>query len=589
MSEQKTTSNEINFDSGMTFSADKTLNNLLKFVIDSTQKYDAHHSEKPRSNLLKDVVDKIKKYGETHLDNFNKLIQVGLALSIEKDINVLLEKIVDEARVLTYADAGTLYICDEARRHLDFAILQNDTMGTKLGGSSGKVINLPKVPLYIDNQPNFANVSSYVALTSETVNIPDVYIAKNFDFTGPRKYDQTTGYRSKSMMVHPLVNHESDVIGVLQLLNAQDPETGEVIPFAREYNLLIGALASQAAVALNNAQLVKSMKELLYSFIEIIAKAIDEKSPYTGGHIKLVVELSMMIADRINETTSGKFANVFFNEDEMEELRLAAWMHDVGKITTPEFVVDKSTKLETVFDRIHLIVMRFQLITQLIENKHEKILHKAHLEKMSKAGLEKLIQERKQEIEILKEELAFIESCAKTGVFMNDERIARIKEIGHKTYMYEGQESRYLTDNEIDNLCIRTGTLTPEERKIVENHSVMTYNMLKPLPFPKHLLNVPIYASGHHEKVNGTGYPYGVDSPELSIQARIMAIADIFEALTAQDRPYRGPMKLSKAIHILRSMSENGHVDPDLFDLFVSSGIYLKYAKSVLKPEQIDV
>jgi len=545
--------------------------------------------DKALNNLLKDVLGKIKSYGEEHIDNVNKLIQIGLALSLEKDINVLLEKIVDEARSLTHADAGTLYICDEPRKNLNFTILQNDTMNTRLGGTSGKDIKLPSVPLYVDDQPNYENVSSYVALTGRTVNIPDVYTAKEFDFTGPRKYDQTTGYRSKSMMVHPLINHENDVIGVLQLLNATDPYSGEIIPFAREFNLLIGALASQAAVALNNAQLIKSMKELLYSFIEIIAKAIDEKSPYTGGHIKLVVELSMMIADEINRSNSGPFKDKYFNEEELEELRLAAWMHDVGKITTPEYVVDKSTKLETIFDRIYLIELRFQLIQQLIENKFQKKISQAMLNHKSEDIIQSLKDAKNLEIQSVQDDFRFIKECSKTGEFMETEKIDKINKISKKTYIYDGKVTHYLTDDEVENLCIRRGTLTDQERKIIENHSIMTYKMLEPLPFPKHLLNVPLYASGHHEKVNGSGYPMGVNSPELSYQARIMAVADIFEALTAQDRPYRGPMKLSKAIDILRSMRDSGHIDPDIFDLFISSGIYLKYAHKVLKPEQIDL
>ncbi|KPA15262.1 metal dependent phosphohydrolase [Candidatus Magnetomorum sp. HK-1] len=545
--------------------------------------------DKALNNLLKDVLIKIKTYGEAHVENINKLIQIGLALSLEKDINALLEKIVDEARVLTNADAGTLYICDEPRKNLNFTILQNDTMNTRLGGTSGKAINLPSVPLYIGIKPNYANVSSHVALTGETVNISDVYEAKDFDFTGPREYDKTTGYRSKSMLVHPLINHENDVIGVLQLLNAQDPTTGEIIPFAKEYNLLIGALASQAAVALNNAQLIKSLKELLYSFIEIIAKAIDEKSPYTGGHIKLVVQLSMMIAEKINEMDTGPFKDQTFNEEELEELRLAAWMHDVGKITTPEYVVDKSTKLETIFDRIFLVEHRFQLIEQLIINKYEKKICHARMTNISPEEIQDIINERDREVNIVKDDFKFITECSETAEFMETEKIDRVKAISKKTYVYDEKITPYLTPDETENLCIIRGNLTDQERKIIENHSIMTYKMLEPLPFPKHLLNVPKYASGHHEKVNGSGYPLGEISPELSYQARIMAVADIFEALTAQDRPYRGPMKLSKAIDILRSMKDNGHIDPDIFELFISSGIYLEYAHKVLNPEQIDI
>jgi HD-GYP domain-containing protein (c-di-GMP phosphodiesterase class II) len=519
-----------------------------------------------------------------------QLTEIGLALSAEKNISKLLEMILDEARDLSNADAGTLYIVDDDKMHLCFEIMQNDTMKTRMGGTSGIEITLPKVPLYINGQPNHSNVSSYTALTGEIVNIPDVYEAEGFDFTGPRKYDSTTGYRSKSMLVIPMKNHENEIIGVLQLLNAKDIKTGEVVSFFTEYVNLVASLASQAAVALTKTQLIQDLKNLFYSFIKSIATAIDEKSPYTGGHIKRVVFLTMMLAEEINKAADGPFKNIYFNEDEMEELRLAAWMHDVGKITTPEYVVDKSTKLQTISDRISLIETRFCLIAKLIENKYlNKKIEVLKNGENIKTEIKRIDQELGDEIGLFYNELNFIKTCNNPGEFMDDDKITRIKEIAKKIYSLDNKKHYYLTEDEVKNLCIRKGSLTKEERKIIENHAAMTLKILKQLPFPRKLANVPEYAAAHHEKLDGSGYPRGLTEKEMPFQSRIMAVADIFEALTAKDRPYKKPMKLSQAVKIMGFMKKDKHIDPDIYDLFINNRLFYDYAKKEMIPEQIDV
>jgi len=281
------------------------------------------------------------KRSMTYSDQIKHLIQVGVALSGEKNINRLLEIIVEEARKLTHADAGTLYIMSDDEAKLKFAIVQNASMNIHMGGTGG-VITWPDVQLTNkDGRPNSANVSAHVALSGKTVNIPDVYHVQGFNFEGTKQFDKKTGYRSKSMLVAPLRNHENDIIGVLQLLNAMDPETGEVINFSPESEEIILALASQAAVALSNSQLIYNLESLFELFIKTIATTIDEKSPYTGGHIRRVVDLTMAIADKINRTGEGVFAAVEFSDDQMRELRMAAWLHDVGKIKIPEYVLDK--------------------------------------------------------------------------------------------------------------------------------------------------------------------------------------------------------------------------------------------------------
>jgi response regulator RpfG family c-di-GMP phosphodiesterase len=521
------------------------------------------------------------------LEHLYKYAEIGMALSGESNVNRLLEMIIHEAREITRADAGTLYMVDEEGLALNFVILQNDTMKVRMGGTSGVAVNLPPVPLLKDGAPNHANVSSHVALTGELVNIADVYESKAFDFTGPRKYDEATGYRSKSMLVIPMRNHENDIIGVLQLLNAKD-FSHETVEFSDDHVALIASLASQAAAALTKTKLIADLKDLFYAFIKSIAGAIEEKSPYTGGHINRVVDLTMMMAEKINAMTEGPFAEVHFSEDDLEELKLAAWLHDVGKITTPESVVDKANKLETIFDRVHYVAQRFDLIAKSMET--EGLRRTLELVR-SGAGPEALAAEeeklRAAQAE-LAEEKAFILSCNEPGEFMSDERIARMRAIGAKTYPMGGQDMAYLTDNEMENLSIRKGTLTNDERKVIENHATMTGKILGELPFPKKLARVPAYAAAHHEKVDGSGYPLGLGGADLPLQARIMAVADIFEALTAKDRPYKKPMPLSQAVKILGFMKKDKHVDADVHDLFLASSLFKEYAKKELNPEQFD-
>ncbi len=535
----------------------------------------------PLKNILSDI------FGvQTSL--VDRLTEIGLALSGETRLERLLEMIVDEARVLTKADAGTLYIVDKESRKLDFSILQNDTMKVRMGGTSGNEITLPPVPLYsAGNKLNKANVSSYCALTGETVNIADVYEAEGFDFTGPRKYDAATGYRSKSMLVLALKNHEQDIIGVLQLLNALNDD-GEVIEFSANVVDIVGSLASQAAIALTNTQLIQGLKDLLYSVIQSIAAAIDAKSPYTNGHIERVVTITMMIAEKINSLDSGIYADVHLSSDELEELKLAAWMHDVGKISIPEHVVDKSTKLETIFDRSELVDARFRLITETIKTRQLQDTIEAMSNGASAAKISEIEMRYAMVLENAEEDREFILSCNIPKEFMSDERIARVKEIAARTYESNGEIFNWLTEDEVRNLCIRKGTLTDDERKVIESHAAITHEMLSRLPFPKRLSRVPEYAAGHHEKLDGSGYPNGLADAELPLQARIMAVADIFEALTAKDRPYKKPMKLAQAIKILGFMVKDKHIDSDVCDVFIESGLLMEYAKAELDPSQLD-
>ncbi|MBW1692926.1 MAG: PAS domain S-box protein [Deltaproteobacteria bacterium] len=518
---------------------------------------------------------------------FRSLTHIGLALSVEKDINMLLEMIVYEARSLTNADAGTLYLLDDDKKNLHFMVMQNDTLNS-IGKTIDTDTHFPGVPLFKEGNPNYSNVSSYAVLTGKTLNLQDVYEIE--EFTGTKEYDFVSGYRSKSMLVIPMKNHENEIFGILQLINAQDPETGDIVSFPKKHVDLIASLASQAAVALINMQLIQDMKHLFYALIKSIATAIDEKSPSTGGHIKRVVELTMLIADKINQTNEGHFKAVHFSEDEKEELRLSAWMHDIGKITTPEYIVEKKAKLQTITDRFNLIETRFHAIEKSIES--WILQRKIELLQNGNSNTPEIISLNKKladEVSRLRKELEFIKVCNYSDEYMSNEKIRNIIEIANKAYSIADEQYPYLTEDEVKNLCIRKGTLTDEERKVIEKHVFMTYKMLEQLPFPKKQSKVPEYASGHHEKMDGSGYHQGLSENELSLQTRILAFADIFEALTAKDRPYRKPMKLSQAVKIMDLMKRDKHIDPYIYDLFINTAPYYDYVRKFMNPEQIDV
>jgi HD-GYP domain-containing protein (c-di-GMP phosphodiesterase class II) len=523
----------------------------------------------------------------------SNLANIGLALSKEKDMNKLLEMILIEAKRIANSDGGTLYMMTDDNR-LRFEILMTDSLDFHMGGTSGKDIPFYPVKLYTDEgEPNNAMIAAYVGLTGETVNIKDAYKAKGFDFTGTKMFDEKTGYRSKSFLTVPLKNHEDEIIGVLQLLNAQDSKTKKIIPFTPDVQDMVEALASQAAVAITNKNLIKDLENLFESFIKLIASAIDAKSPYTGGHCERVPEITILLANAVQETKDGPFADVTFTDKEMYELKIAAWLHDCGKVATPEFVVDKSTKLETIYDRVHEVETRFGVLRRDEEIKRLKKELKIERDKsLSVDDRENKIKELKKSfrktMNTLKSDLEFVQESNVGGEFMSGDKKDRVYQIANYRWKPNRKMERFLSEDEIYNLTIPKGTLTPEERKVINDHIVVTINMLEELPYPKHLQNVPEFAGGHHEKLDGTGYPKGLVKDEMTVQARIMAIADIFEALTARDRPYKKGKTLSQAMRILGFMKNDAHIDVDLFDIFVKEKIYLKYAEEYLDPEQID-
>jgi len=505
------------------------------------------------------------------LRRFNK---IGIALSSERNVDRLLEMILEEAKDLANADGGTLYIMSDDQSELLFAIVQTSSLGIKMGGTSGK-INWKPVPLICaDGSPNHKHVCAHVAITKETVNIPDVYQHEGFNFQGTRDFDRNTGYRSRSMLVVPMKNRDDEVIGVLQLLNAT--RNKEITSFPLTILEVTESLASQAAIALTNKRLIEELRDLLNSFIRVMAVAIDEKSPYTGGHVRRVAELTMRIAHAINSAKEGPLAGVHFSDDELAELQTAAWLHDIGKITTPEYVVDKETKLQTIIDRIEIIKLRIELFkTKFTLEKMEK-----WISDHENAGeiKNRYLNEMDGMGKTLREDLLFLEEVNKGGEWMSDEKIERIREIGNRTMEIEGTTCPLISSDEFENLSVRKGTLTQRERGIIENHAVMTYKILSQLPFPEKMRHIPDYASAHHEKLNGKGYPKGLTAENIPIQARIIALADIFEALTASDRPYRKGNTHAEALRIMDLIVKDRDIDPDIFELFMKERLDEEYA-----------
>ncbi len=518
------------------------------------------------------------------------LNEVGIALSQERDINRLLETILVAAKNITHADGGTLYrLVDDA---LKFEIVLNDSLGIKMGGTSGNEIPFYPIPLHQDDgEKNTSMVAAYAAINDEAVNIADAYTAEGFDFSGTRNFDHKTGYRSTSFLTIPMKNHEGEIIGVLQLLNAQT-DSNKVVPFTLEDQRLAESLASQAAIALTNRMLITQLEMLFESLIELINTAIDEKSPYTGGHCERVPTLTMMLAEAAARAKTGPLADFKMTDKDRYELKIAGLLHDCGKITTPVHVVDKATKLETIFDRIQFIGQRFEILKRDAEVSMLRTMA-ASSAAGAGAGHEAIMQSAQRDYEAklrqLDDDRAFLKRMNIGGERMSAEDQGRVNRIAAFPFRGEsGALTTFLSDEEKDNLNIPYGTLMPDEREIINHHIMATINMLEALPWPKHLKNVPEYAGGHHERMDGKGYPRGLTGEQMSVQARIMGIADIFEALTAKDRPYKPGKTLSESLHILGKFKLNGHIDPDLFDVFVREKVYLKYAEQFLDAAQVD-
>jgi HD-GYP domain-containing protein (c-di-GMP phosphodiesterase class II) len=515
-------------------------------------------------------------------DMLKRILKMGIALSTEPNIDRLLELILELSQSLLGADGGTLYrLTPEG--NLRFTIIRNQSLKITMGGTRGDPIDLNQMkdlPLLIDGKPNEKNIAAQTAITKNIFNIEDAYHAKGFDFSGTKAFDERINYKTQSVLAIPLIDHEDKVLGVLQFINALN-EKNERIPFSDFHQSLAESLASQAAISLQNRLLIVQLNKLFEALINLINTAIDEKSPYTGGHCMRVPELTQMLAEATHQETEGPLKEFHLTDKDRYELKIASMLHDCGKITTPVHVVDKGRKLETIFDRMALIKTRFEIARRDLR-----------IEQLTKANGNSLATEEALKVreEKLMDDLKFLETANVGGERMKDEDIVRIQSIAKHTWVdSEGHTNPLLTEEEVYNLSIVAGTLTKEERNIINYHIEATIKLLNQIPWPEHLKHVVEYAGGHHERMDGKGYPKGLKRDEMSIQARCMGIADIFEALTASDRPYKKGMSLSQSLSIMGRMKDEGHIDPDLFDVFIKHRVYLDYANKFLQSEQIDI
>ena len=549
------------------------------------------------------------------------LTEAGAELHKEKEHKAVMEVILNSARKLTMADAGTLYMLEDIydddpynpgqinERLLHFEVLQNDTMGVYLKRTEKSKIFLPPVPLEIDGKPNQTNVSAHCAISGELINIEDVYHAKGFDFSGTKKYDATTGYRSKSMLVLPLRDHKFEIIGVMQLINRKTTD-GQIIAFSQADSAILQAISFQAAVTLTTQKLVQEQVELFNSFVKVLAEGLGEKAMYHYGHINRVAGLTLDLADAINQWDEGIYKGITFSENETQELWLAGWMHDIGKLTTPENIVSKQLKLETMIDRMELVIERY--------NSKFKDLELDYLQAenaLLKSGgdvkdLEPLKAAQEKEKEQMLADLKLLNKTNFGGEFLNDDTLEAIKRASEThagmriasvigTYNDRdaitdialgeaGLRLPLLTEYEAECLSIKRGTLSDPERQMVNDHADRSWRWLFKLPFPKSMKRLPLYAAAHHETLNGKGYPIGLKDDQIPMQARLIAVSDIFEALTASDRPYKKPMMLSKAAEILGFMVKDNHLDAEIVNIFFDSGLYKVWADKNLQPSQID-
>jgi HD-GYP domain-containing protein (c-di-GMP phosphodiesterase class II) len=513
-----------------------------------------------------ELLEKIIQQGR----NIERLLKVGASIASNSSLDVILETVLEEVMELTGADGGTVYLVND--KSLDFKIVRNRSLDVNMGGESGAKIDWKSLPMYKeDGSPNLEMVAVMCAIKGEIIDIDDIYESNVYNFEGSKKFDKVNDYLTKSMMVFPMKNHEEEVIGVLQLINRTVSQT--ILPFSHHDEDFLEPVSAQAAVAITKTMLINDLENLLEAFLKSIAVSIDEKSPYTSRHIGKVVEITELLTNAVDKDTTY-FSNVNFNTDQKKQNKFAAWMHDIGKITTPEYIIDKSTKLETLFDRIEVIDYKFNILKQnvkiqLLENKINQ-------------------EEYQHLIEHIDDDFKFLKKINKGDIFLTDDMLQRIKDIALREIEVDGQIEPILTSDEVFNLSIRKGTLLDKEREVINDHAYIGFKILEQLPFPKKYKRVPEIASDHHEKLNGKGYPFGKEAKDISIEARILAIADVFEALTAPDRPYKEPYKLSQSMKILYLMAKDGEFDIELVKLFYESGAYKQYANKFMKPSQID-
>lgn len=542
-----------------------------------------------------------------------ELLDITAMIAGNNDYMVIISHIVKLAGQACTADAGFFYtVSDDKFLNLEYSY--NSKLGISKIGSDNNIYT-PAIYLPESRAKTLKSAAEAAALNNEIINLPAIYNSTELDNTFFANYDSLHDYTSVTLLTVPLTNRKGYVIGIAQFVNPKDAK-GKSISFTRDMLEDIQSICNLATLVLDNRKLSEDYGQLLESFIEVLARAIDAKSPYTGAHCQRVPVIARMLATAAVQEETGPLKNFEMSNDDWYALNIASWLHDCGKVTTPEYIVDKATKLETIYNRIHEIRNRFEILRR-----------DAHIDYLKKrlanaAPIETLQAEFVAKVKELEEDFSLVTRCNTGDTPLTDEDIKALERIGQKKFIryfsrlkgISWAERDHISDKDIAdhpgyenllqdredhlfgqynrgelyNLTVRNGTINKEEREKINEHIVVTIDMLKALPFPKELSNVVEYAGAHHERVDGKGYPNGLTGDQMSIPAKIMAIADIFEALTANDRPYKEPKKLSQVLSIMQSMKNNGHIDPDLYEVFIRSGVYKEYAEQYIDKIQID-
>ena len=530
----------------------------------------------------------VEKLRETEIKqgkDLETLNLIGMALSTEKDLNKLLDLIVLKCREMTWADAGSLYMIvtdpklpeDQdnflANKKMLFQVAQNDSVKVPFRSF---MVDITKTSIY-----------GYAAITQQYLKFDDAYfIPAGSEYGwGGKAFDKQIGYRTKSMLTVPMVNYRGETIAVIQLINRKrdptilltDPEecVKDILPFSDDDIRMILSISSQASIAIQNAQFVDSIKGLFDGFINASVRAIESRDPTTSGHSQRVATLTVALAEKVTETTVGPYKDVRFSEDQIQEMRYASLLHDFGKIGVREHVLVKAKKLypnelQSVMDRFSLIRRTIQLEQAL---KQVKSLVATDKEKALVAVQQNEI-ELNNRIKEMEEVFEFIKKCNEPTVLAQG-GFDRLNEIAQKTFLnWEDQSVPYLTEPELISLSVAKGSLNEADRKEIESHVVHTYNFLSGIPWTPNLRHVADIAHAHHEKLDGTGYPNQLKADQIPIQSKMMSIADIFDALTAWDRPYKKAIPIERALDILREESTHAHIDGDLLEVFIMAELY---------------
>lgn len=532
---------------------------------------------------------------------------------INDDYPVIIEKVMRVARKACDAD-GCFFFSVSDNKYINLEYSRVNSLNVGISGTENMAF-FPSVFLPDVKNRSRKAPSEYCALNREIINSPNIFQTTGIDTDLIAKFDDANNYSTISLLSIPLVDRKDNLLGVAQFTNAKDAN-GKIISFTTEAQKVVLSVCKLITIALENKNQKEAYSQLLESFIEVLARAIDAKSPYTGSHCQRVPIIARLLATAAVQETTGNLKTFEMSPDDWYTLHIASWLHDCGKVTTPEYIVDKATKLETIFNRIHEIRNRFEILRrdahiEYLQKRLNNIDTKQHLQ-----------AEFVAKVKQLEEDFAFVAKCNTGDIELNDRDIARLEQISQiqfvryfnrmlglswaerdnvenkDFYMHPAREN--LLQNrkdqifgpynrgELYNLEIRRGTINKEERDKINEHIVVTIDMLKALPFPKELSKVVEYAGAHHERIDGKGYPNGLTGDQMSVPAKIMAIADIFEALTANDRPYKEPKKLSEVLRIMQQMKHNGHIDPDLYDVFIRSKVYQDYAEQYMDKNQID-